>query len=166
MEDGVMAASTTLRKTILTAITTRINTKFNSETGTVGKWFRKIERGILEPITNVRPALTVGDGGQQRASDRDSFVGTGSEFGQEYELKVLLTLQLAENWERVNPSDDWTDRIQTIIEDLSGWRPTACIDNLLYIADDPAFLSFQAGSFEAAWEIEFQARYVTDVVED
>ena len=149
-------SSPEFRKTILNDAKDRLWTQFSKASGTVGQWFREGRLGPLSPRERNYPIFTVSDGGQTRVDDGEDQAGSS-----ERKLIVLVTLQLAENWERVGKNDDWSDRVEYMIASLDGFKSEGVID-MFYTRDDPADVVFTSGAAEAAWEIEFENHYFVD----
>ena len=145
--------SNTSRKGILAAVTAHWKTLYGPA-GTTGKWFRDVKRGPVQPIVSGYPLLICHDGGQKRVEDEES------ESSWTKELTLFGVLQLAENWTRVSPSDDWTDRVETLINATNRYRLAGFgIERFDYVDDDPADVVFLDGQSSAIWQVQFSVRY-------
>jgi len=153
-----MTATRTTRRDILDGVKAALWSAFGAQSGTVLKLFRDSYRGPVRPIVTSRPVVGVTDGGQRRVDDGD----TGD--SGERLLTVQVTLHIAANWEAVPPADDWTDRVEAIIEALEDKTTVgAGLITLNYVSDDPVELVWIAGGdAEAAWVLEFEAHRFVD----
>jgi hypothetical protein len=150
------------RKAILQAIAARELALYGPAaptTPTTGKWFRTVRRGPVQPLAAGWPILNIQDGGQARQEGNTE----GFDSSYQRELKVLLVLQLAEVWTRVDPVDDWSDRVDSLIDSLNAWAlPGAGVVRIAYQNDDPADVVFLDGKSAAIWQIEFNIQYIAD----
>lgn len=145
------------RTKILTDVAVRLNDKFNLATGSDIQLFRSVRRGAWRPGNAIRPALTVVDDGQAIESPND-------EEGRMLTLRYKIVIDLAENWDRQTPMEDWSDRVETIWVCLQNWMVVGT--GMLrhdYISDDPFDVIVAQGKSETIWVIEMEARYVADV---
>lgn len=151
-------SSPSFRKAILTDLAARWNLLFGPS-GTTGKWFRTVRRGPIMPCSAGWPILNCQDGGQRRIEADNDETATETE----RMLTVLAVCQLAEDWTKVDPKNDWSDRVEAIIAATNKYRLSGCgVLRLDYVDDDPADVVFMSGGSAAIWQIEFQVQYFTD----
>lgn len=144
------------RTTILDAVKTRL-AGFYGPSGTEEKIFRQTRRGPLQPTdVSMRPCLTVTDDGQER-------VAPWGDDTEERQLRILVTLHLAETWDRQAAVQEWGDNVERIVTKLANWCPTATgALQMNYVRDDPFDVIFTSGGSEAVWVIEFACRYFVE----
>lgn len=144
----------TIRKSILNGVTSSLLSAFGVKSGSVEKIFRVVRRGPLRLSRGKHPILTVVDSGQRvdRGGDTESSISVVLDF--------TLRLQLSEDWEKVKASDDWSDRVQKIIDHLHGNLTVGpALERLDYDNDEPIEITFFSGGSDAGWDIEFKAQY-------
>ncbi len=151
-------SSPLFRRTILEAFATRLESCFLRSNGSVGQWARAVTRGPLRPQPDMRPCVAVVDGGQRRLDSEDG----EDESGAERVLTVLVVLQLAANWHDLDAANDWSDRVEQVIDALARRLPAAGVLKVDYVDDDPVDVVWTGGETCAAWEIRFEVRYVVD----
>jgi len=148
-----MTALPEIRTSILDQIRVRIEAHFGVTAGTILKLFRNTWRRPWMPGNTVRPSCTVVDDGQRKEADSDNTC-------RDLTVKIRLVIDLAENWERQQSIEDWTDIVQKIIKDLVNWFPPGCgVERLEYISDDPFDVLLQGAKAESVWIIEFEVKY-------
>lgn len=148
--------STSQRALILDGAKSRINTAYGPA-GISAHWFRNVWRRPWAPGNQVRPALTVVDGGQQQLSDPQN------EDTKEYELTFQTVLDLEADWSREKSEQDWSDRVEALKVLIQNWLPAYGVLEMNYRNDEPVEVVLQAGKVEAIWVIEFTARYFCEV---
>lgn len=142
-----------IRTSILDQTRARVEAHFGITGGTIEKLFRQVWRRPWTPGNTVRPAATISDGGQRKEADSDTTC-------RDLVLRPVITIDLAENWERQAPLDDWTDRVQKIIKDLVNWCPPGCgVQRFEYADDDPFDVLMQKVKSESIWVIQFEVTY-------
>lgn len=152
-------SSPAIRSATLERIRARLESHFGPA-GTAGKWLRTVTRGPLQPSGANRAKANVSDGGQSRAGN-DEDAG-----GSDRLLSVLVHLQIADNWERTKAQDDWSQRAESLIAALEGWRPPSATRPIRYVSDDPCDVIFSSGASEAGWELVFEVAYCADRQQD
>lgn len=153
-----MSAATRQRTRILEAFKTRLNTLFNSKTGTEQKLFRAVWRRQLVPAGETMfPAVTVVDDGQRRGDETDQ-----EEVGETRVLGVRIVLHLADKWESEAATRDWSDNVDLVDRKLRG-RPGLGILDIRYQNDDPFDVVFMSGAQEAVWVLDYEVEYVAEV---
>lgn len=151
-----MSTTATRRKTILAGFKTLLEGLYGPS-GTTGKWFREVRRGPLQPVS-AYPVLTIQDGGQKRIEDEESDNSWAKD------LTVLVVLQLAEDWTKVSAANDWSDRVEAILNAVNRNRTLgSLITRLDYTDDDPADVVFLSGQSCAIWQIQFNVQYADGV---
>lgn len=153
-------SSPTFRRKILTAAAGALEI-FTVEKGDKDhQWFRQVKRGMLTPLGQMRPTATVSDGGQRRVTDDEAENSTTRI------LTVAITLQLAEDWAKVEAVDAWTDRVEQIIALLhKRLAAGAGVLKCEYVDDDPVDVAFMSGATNAAWQIQIEVTYFVDAVQ-
>lgn len=143
----------TIRTLILDQTRDRMEAHWGATGGTKEKLFRNVWRRPWLPGNTIRPACTVVDDGQRKESDSDMTY-------RDLLLRLKLVIDLAENWERQAPLQDWSDRIQNIIIDLVNWMPPGCgAERFEYVDDDPFDVLLQATKSESIWVVMFEVKY-------
>jgi hypothetical protein len=142
-----------IRTSILDLTRTRVDDGFNSTGGSEARLFRNTWRRPWLPGNIIRPACTIVDDGQRKEGDSDTTC-------RDLIVKPKLVIDLAENWERQEPLQDWSDSVQKIIKHLVNWMPPGCgVERYEYIDDDPLDVLLQAGTSESIWVIRFEVKY-------
>lgn len=149
-----MAIGPTGRSGILAAVTARWLALYGPA-GTTNKWFRAVKRGPVVPVAISYPALWCVDAGQRRIE------GEESDNCWTKELTLQAVLQLAEDWTKVDPKNDWSDHVSQIISDTNRLRLAGYgIVRFDYVEDSPADILFLSGQSSAVWSIDFVVQYV------
>jgi len=52
--------------------------------------------------------------------------------------------------------DDWSDRVEQIIDAIHGYLPARGCLEMNYVDDDPMDVQFMSGKTSAAWQIVFE----------
>jgi hypothetical protein len=142
-----------IRTSILDQTRTRIEGHFGVTGGTIERLFRHVWRRPWRPGNTIRPAITVSDDGQRKEADSDNTC-------RDLIVRPQLTIDLAENWDRQQPFEDWSDRVQKIIKDLVNWCPPGCgVERYEYISDDPFDVTLQGAKSESVWIVDFEVKY-------
>lgn len=146
------------RPKILEAVTKRIRDLFGPDAPR--NLFRKVRRGAWRPGGISRPSCTVVDDGSsvvRQIRDMDQAPSDGS---HDIELKVMLVLELEENWDREETFNDWTNNVSEIIRSIANWRPTGCgVLEVKYRDDDPFTVEYSDGASRELWIINFNILY-------
>jgi hypothetical protein len=145
------------RTMLLNALAQRLDTNFGNS-GKIGGFFREVKRGYVGPV-NVYPTLVVADNGQSKGD-------VGDDESSDRVLSIRIMCYLAENWDRLDAKDDWTDRVEKIIHDLENWLPEGTGgERMEYKTDDPFDVLFTSGASAAVWVIDFEYTYFREAHE-
>lgn len=152
-----IAGQNEFRTMALNGLVTRLNTYFGPS-GKIGNFFREVERGYVRP-PNVYPKCVITDNGQKSDDPDDNESDSRV-------LSIRLLFYLAENWDRVDAKNDWSDRVEQVIHNIENWLPAGSGSlRMKYQDDDPFDVVFTSGKSAAAWVIDFEYKYFREAHE-
>lgn len=141
------------RTRILQAVATALNDEFGPNAQEA--LFRKtVRRGAWRPGETVVPACTVVDNGCRREVGEDD--GT-----IDLVLSVMVYIDVAENWDREEAFEDWSDRVESIAKKLHNLQVIKT-GLVRYVDDDPWEVLLTNGKSQALWSVQFEVEYTDD----